>query len=107
MFFPHLPSVVGVLAGFIVFVAALVFSQTSFITLMTELTPASRGTLMSLVMLANGIGTGAVPLMMRPLWESGGYAAITLVLGVVGLGVTAIIGLFVTERQVPVPALSQ
>lgn len=102
MLLPHLPGLVAVLVGFVVFVAALEFNSASFSTLMTELAPASRGTLMSLVSLAIGIGTGAAPLVMRPLWESGGYAVVTLVLGALGLGVTVIIELFVTERQISV-----
>ncbi len=93
------PTVVAVLVGLVVFLAALEFSFAAISTLMTELIPASRGTLMSLVSLANGIGTGLVPLVMRPLWESGGYTVITLVLGAAGLGVTVITGLFVAERQ--------
>lgn len=99
MALPRSPILTGVLIGLIVFFAALEFSFASFSTLTTELAPTGRGTLMSLVSLANGIGTGAAPLVMRPLWESKGYAVIALVLGVVGLGVTAIVGLFVTERQ--------
>ncbi len=95
---PHSPNIASMLVGLIVFTAALDFSFGAFSTLMTELVPQSRGTLMSLVSLVNGIGTGAVPLVMRPLWESGSYAAVTLVLGVVGLGVAAIVGLFVKEH---------
>jgi DHA1 family inner membrane transport protein len=102
MALPRSSILAGVLIGLIVFFAALEFSFASFSTLMTELAPTGRGTLMSLVSLANGIGTGAAPLVTRPLWESRGYAVIALVLGVVGLGVTAIVGLFVTERQTSV-----
>ena len=99
MLLPHSPVLIAVLGGLVVFFAALEFSFASFITLMTELAPAGRGTLMSLVSLVNGIGTGAVPLVMRPLWESKGYATITLVLGIVGLSAAVMVGLFVTERQ--------
>ncbi len=93
------PTVMILLISLVVLLAALEFSFSSFSTLMTELAPASRGTLMSLSSLVNGVGTGIVPLVLRPLWESEGYPIITLVMGVVGLGVTAIIWLFVTERQ--------
>jgi len=70
------------------------------------LVPQSRGALMSLVNLLNGLGTGVVPLVMAPLWVSGGYTMVMLVLGVVGLSVVAIIGLFVIEREAvpPMPA---
>ena len=100
---PHTPVVAGALVGLIVFTAALEFSFASFSTLMTELVPGSRGTLMSLVSLVNGIGTGLVPLVMRSLWESRGYAGVTFALGVVGLSVVIIIGLFVAERRAAVP----
>lgn len=96
---PRWPVLTAVLIGLVVFFAALEFSFASFGTLMTELVPAGRGTLMSLVSLANGIGTGAVPIVMRSLWESKGYASVMLVLGGVGLSVVVIVGLFVTERQ--------
>lgn len=98
VFLPHLPGIAGTLAGLVVFTAALEFSFGAFSTLMTELVPKSRGTLMSLVSLVNGIGTGAAPLVLRPLWESGGYAAVTLALGMVGVIVAAIVGLFVSEH---------
>ena len=99
MLLPRWPVLPAVLTGLVVFFAVLEFSFASFGTLMTELVPASRGTLMSLVSLANGIGTGAVPIVMRSLWESKGYASVMLVLGGVGLSVVVIVGLFVTERQ--------
>jgi len=99
MILPRSPILAGVLVGLVVFFAALEFSFASFSTLMTELTPAGRGTLMSLVSLANGIGTGAVPLVMRSLLESEDYATVTLVLGAVGLSTAVIVGLFVTEQQ--------
>ena len=99
MLLPRSPVVAVVLLGFVVFVAALEFGIAPFSTLMTGLAPASRGTLMSLFGLVNGIGTGAVPLVMRPLWERGGYAIVTLVLGAVGLSTAVIVGLFVTEGQ--------
>ena len=98
------PVLAAALVGLVVFTAALEFSFASFSTLMTELVPSGRGTLMSLVSLSNGIGTGAVPLLMRPLWESQGYGAVTAVLGVIGLGIVALVGLFVTERQPSMPA---
>jgi len=100
---PHAPAVAGALVGLVVFTAALEFGFASFSTLMTELVPGSRGTLMSLVSLVNGIGTGLVPLVMRALWESRGYAGVTFALGVAGLSVVIIIGLFVTERRAAVP----
>lgn len=106
MVLPHSPGVVAVLVGLVIFVAAMEFSVASFVTLMTELVPQSRGALMSLVNLLTGLGTGVVPLVMAPLWVSGGYTMVTLVLGVVGLSVVAIIGLFVIEREAvpPMPA---
>jgi hypothetical protein len=33
------------------------------------------------------------------VWEEGGYATVTLVLGAVGLGTACAIGLFVTEQR--------
>jgi len=80
---------------------ALEFSTASFGTLVTELTPASRGTLLSLVSLAIGIGTGVAPLVLRPLWESGGYGLVTLAVGAVGLVLAIVIGILVTEPQTP------
>ena len=102
MLLPHLPAIVAVLIGFAALVAALEFGIASYSTLMTELAPASRGTLMSLFSLVNGIGTGVVPLAMRPVWERGGYTIVTLVLGAVGLGTALTIGFFVTERRASV-----
>lgn len=96
---PRTPDVPLVLVSLVILMAALEFSVASFVALMTELVPERRGAFMSLVSLANGIGTGLAPLMLRPLWEGGGYAATTLVLGVVGVAVMAIIGLFVAERR--------
>jgi DHA1 family inner membrane transport protein len=107
MLLPHSPVMVAVLIGLIVFFAALEFGFASFSTLMTELVPTGRGTLMSLVSLANGIGTGAAPLIMRPLWENQGYTLVTAVLSVVGLSVAVIVGLFVTELQASPSASSQ
>jgi len=100
---PHTPTAAGALVGLVVFTAALEFSFASFSTLMTELVPDRRGTLMSLVSLVNGIGTGLVPLMMRSVWENRGYAGVTLALGGVGLGVTMVVGLFVAERRTAAP----
>jgi len=85
------------LACLVIFVAALEFISAAFVTLMTELTPNNRGTLMSLVSLANGIGTGAAPLLMRPLWETGGYLLVTSVLGGLGLILAVVIGLLMIE----------
>ena len=65
----------------------------------TRLAPGERGTLMSLVSLANGIGTGLVPLVIRTLSANGSYAMITLVLGATGLGVAVIVSLFVIEQR--------
>ena len=101
---PHAPAAAGALVGLVVFTAALEFSFASFSTLMTELVPDSRGTLMSLVSLVNGIGTSLVPLVMRSVWESRGYAGVTLALGGVGLCVVIVVGLFVAERRIAVPA---
>jgi predicted MFS family arabinose efflux permease len=99
-FLARVPLLPVTLVALAIFGAALEFGFASFSTLMTELFPAGRGTLMSLVSLANGIGTGMVPLVMAPLWESGGYAIVTLALGAVGLGVTVFVGLLVPERQI-------
>jgi DHA1 family inner membrane transport protein len=99
MLLPRAPVVMAVAVGIAVFVAALEFGVASFSTLMTELTPSSRGTLMSLFSLFNGLGTGAVPIIMGPLWESGSYAMITLVSGVLGLSTAVVIGLFVSEER--------
>ena len=107
MLLPRLPTVAVVSVGFVVFVAALEFGIASFGTLMTELAPASRGTLMSLFSLFNGIATGAVPMALGLLWESRGYAAVTLVLGAVGLSTAVAIGLFVAERQTSMTGTSQ
>jgi len=100
MLLPRSPILVAAIIGLIVSIAALEFGFASFSTLMTELTPTGRGTLMSLVGLANGLGTGVVPLVMRPLWESGGYAAVMFVLGLIGLCMALIIGLLVVEQSV-------
>ena len=88
------------LVCFVIFVTALEFISASFGTLMTELTPTSRGTLLSMVSLANGIGTGVAPLVMRPLWERGGYQLVTIVLGMIGLVLTVVIAVLMTEPKV-------
>jgi DHA1 family inner membrane transport protein len=67
MLLPHLAFLVAALACITLLAVALEFSTASFGTLMTELAPSNRGTLLSLVSLAIGIGTGAAPLMLRPL----------------------------------------
>lgn len=111
----RLSNVVLMLVCLTVLVAALEFGSAAFITLMTELAPSGRGTLMSLVSLVNGIGTGAVPLLMLSVWQREGYAAVTLVLGMVGLGTAILIGGWVTEgpmtgavtREPPGPPLMQ
>jgi len=87
---------------FAIFVTALEFISASFGTLMTELTPASRGTLLSMVSLANGVGTGAAPLVLRTLWERGGYQLVTIVLGVIGLILTIVIAVLMNEPKVQV-----
>jgi predicted MFS family arabinose efflux permease len=97
----RLPVLAATVVGLIVFTAALEFGFAAFVTLLTELVPGERGTLMSLVSLANGIGTGLVPVVMRPLSESGGYATITLALGAGGLGAVAIVSFLVVERRAP------
>jgi predicted MFS family arabinose efflux permease len=99
---PRSPGLTAVLVALVVFTAGLDFGFTALTTLMTELAPAARGTLMSLVSLSIGAGTGLAPLVMRPLWESGGYALVTLVLGTAGLCVALFAALFVTEPQ-PLP----
>ena len=104
---PRLPGATATMAALVVFTAALEFSFGSFSTLLTELAPESRGTLMSLVSLANGVGTGLVPLLMRPLWEGAGYRLITALLGGVGLGMAVIVGVFVAERQCAEPVLDK
>jgi predicted MFS family arabinose efflux permease len=104
---PRLPGATATMAVLVVFTAALEFSFSSFSTLLTELAPESRGTLMSLVSLANGVGTGLVPLLMRPLWEGAGYRLITTLLGGVGLGMAVIVGVFVAERQCAEPVLDK
>jgi len=104
MLLPRLASLVAALFCLVILVAALEISTAAFGTLMTELAPARRGTLMSLVSLAIGVGTGAAPLVMRPLWENGGYGLVTLTLGVAGLGLAIVIGSLVTEPQSPAPA---
>jgi len=103
MLLPRLASLVAALFCLVILVAALESSTAAFGTLMTELAPARRGTLMSLVSLAIGVGTGAAPLVMRPLWENGGYGLVTLTLGVAGLGLAIVIGSLVTEPQPPAP----
>jgi len=88
------------LVCFVIFVTALEFISASFGTLMTELTPTSRGTLLSMVSLANGVGTGAAPIVMRLLWERGGYQLVTIVLGMIGLVLTVVIAVLMTEPKV-------
>ena len=95
---PHSPNIAAALVGVGVFAAALEFGYASFSALMTELIPHGRGTLMSLISLANGLGAGLVPLLVRPLWENGGYTSVTLALGGVGLGVALVIGLLIVDQ---------
>ena len=103
MLLPHLVTLAATLSCIVLVAVALEFSTASFDTLMTELAPSSRGTLLSLVSLAIGIGTGVAPLVLRPLWESGGYGLVTLTLGVVGLVLAIVIRILVTEPQVSAP----
>jgi DHA1 family inner membrane transport protein len=103
MLLPHLVALAAVLCCIVLLAVALEFSTASFGTLMTELAPASRGTLLSLVSLAIGLGTGVAPLALRPLWENGGYGLVTLTLGVLGLGLAIVIGILIAEPQVSAP----
>jgi len=103
MLLPHLGVLAAALACVTLLAVALEFSTASFATLMTELMPSSRGTLLSLVSLAIGIGTGVAPLVLRPLWERGGYALVTLALGVVGLVLAIVVGTLIAEPQAPAP----
>jgi predicted MFS family arabinose efflux permease len=100
---PHLATLPAALSCIALLAVALEFSTASFGTLMTELAPASRGTLMSLASLAIGIGTGVAPLALRPLWESRGYGLVTLTLGVAGLILTIVVGILIAEPQPAVP----
>jgi predicted MFS family arabinose efflux permease len=100
---PRSPNLVMAMVALVAFVIALDFGFTSFGTLLTEMAPENRGTLMSLVALANGIGTGLTPIVLAPVWETGGYALITVILGFVGLASALFFGLLVSER-VAVPA---
>lgn len=95
---PRWHGLAGVLATLTVFFAALEFCAGSLFALMTELVPSARGTMMSLVSLANGIGTGAVPVIMGRMFVTRGYPPITLVLGIAGLLTCAVLGFLVTER---------
>jgi DHA1 family inner membrane transport protein len=103
MLLPHLGALAAALACITLLAVALEFSTAAFGTLMTELAPSSRGTLLSLVSLAIGIGTGVAPLMLRPLWEHGGYGLVTLGLGVVGLVLAIVVGSLIAEPQAPAP----
>jgi predicted MFS family arabinose efflux permease len=103
MLLPHLVALAAALCCIALLAIALEFSTASFGTLMTELAPANRGTLLSLVSLAIGIGTGVAPLALRPLWESGGYGLVTLTLGVVGLVLAIVVGILIAEPQAPAP----
>ena len=99
MLLPHLTGLPAALGCIALLAVALEFSTASFGTLMTELAPASRGTLLSLVSLAIGIGTGMAPLVLRPLWESRGYGLVTLALGVMGLLLAIAAGILIVEPQ--------
>jgi len=103
MLLPHMSALVAALCCITLLAVALEFSTASFGTLMTELAPSGRGTLLSLVSLAIGIGTGVAPLVLRPLWESGGYGLVTLALGVVGLALAMIVGTLIVEPQASAP----
>jgi predicted MFS family arabinose efflux permease len=103
MLLPHLVALGVALVCVVVLAVALEFSTASFATLMTELAPASRGTLLSLVSLAIGIGTGLAPLVLRPLWEAAGYRLVTLTVGALGLVLSAVIGLLIVEPQTSAP----
>jgi predicted MFS family arabinose efflux permease len=94
---PHLTGLAAAFACIALLAVALEFSTASFSTLMTELAPESRGTLLSLASLAIGTGTGVAPLALRPLWESRGYELVTLTLGVVGLVLAVAAGILIAE----------
>ena len=103
MLLPHLSALSAALCCIALLAVALEFSTASFGTLMMELAPSGRGTLLSLVSLAIGIGTGVAPLVLRPLWGSGGYGLVTLTLGVVGLILAMVIGTLIVEPQASAP----
>jgi hypothetical protein len=103
MLLPHLVALAAILCCIVLLAVALEFSTASFGTLMTELAPGGRGTLLSLVSLAIGMGTGVAPLVLRPLWERGGFELVTLALGVVGMVLAIVVGILIVEPQVSAP----
>jgi DHA1 family inner membrane transport protein len=103
MLLPHLGVLAAALACITLLAVALEFSTAAFGTLMTELAPSGRGTLLSLVSLAIGVGTGVAPLVLRPLWERGGYGLVTLGLGIVGLVLAIVVGTLIAEPQAAAP----
>jgi DHA1 family inner membrane transport protein len=88
----------------LIFAAGLSLGTSPFVAILTELNPEFRATLMSLNSLCIGVSSSLTPLLMRPLWQAGGYVLVTAVLGAVGLSAALTIGLFVTRRRVSVPA---
>ena len=77
--------------------AALEFGFVSLYTIMTELMPAARGTLMSIAGMMNSLGVGTAPVIFKPVWEYSGYAAVTLILGLICAVNVCIIWLLIDE----------
>jgi len=67
-------------------------------TVMTELMPAARGTLMSMAGMMNSLGVGTAPVIFKSVWEHQGYATVTFILGLICAINLCIIWLFVSEN---------
>jgi predicted MFS family arabinose efflux permease len=68
-------SLTAALAGLFVIFLLFEFTIVTFISLGTELMPASRATMMSFVFAAAGLGRGVGALMGGPIWLAGGILA--------------------------------
>jgi hypothetical protein len=87
------------LVCFAIFAIVLEFISASFGTIMTELTPAVAHYCLWLV-LQMALGWVQRPCDAPALWERGRYHLVTIVLGVIGLILTVVIAVLMTEPRV-------
>jgi predicted MFS family arabinose efflux permease len=88
---PRMPTIVTTFIMLVVFTLLLEFSYGSYSTLLTELLPNQRGTVLSLVAFVNGVCTGIVPFLAGSIWEEHGYSSVTLLTGLIGMGISLLI----------------
>lgn len=82
----------GALAGLFIVFLAFEFTMVCFLSLSTELIPAQRATMMSILLAAAGLGRVAGALLGGPVWMTGGIAATAITSALIsGLGLTSLL----------------